>query len=153
MRGPSSSSVVTCVISARFFTNPQASPSGVSQGHNIPHCRWSGSAKSNTILHDQNKGPWDCYQLTWLGCRALGPLTFLDFSNCGEIFVMCPTVPMYESLAKTCKTSKRNKEINIYYNDLRRRGIDMQCHKHLCHAFPVHLKSSEIPISSRKSSF
>ena len=48
VRGPSSSSVVTCVMRARFFTRPQLSPSGVSAGHSMPH---------------------------WLGCRALGPLT------------------------------------------------------------------------------
>lgn len=36
--GPSSSSVVTCAIRARFLTNPQPSPSGVSQGQSIPHC-------------------------------------------------------------------------------------------------------------------
>jgi hypothetical protein len=38
IRGASSSSVVTCVISAKFFVRPHASPSGVSQGHSIPHC-------------------------------------------------------------------------------------------------------------------
>ena len=35
--GPSSSSVVIWVIRARFFTRPHASPSGVSEGHNIPN--------------------------------------------------------------------------------------------------------------------
>ena len=47
-RGSSSSSVVMWVIRARFLTRPQASPSGVSAGHSIPHCD---------------------------GCNARGPLT------------------------------------------------------------------------------
>ena len=34
----SSSSVVMWVISAKFLTNPQASPSGVSDGQRIPNC-------------------------------------------------------------------------------------------------------------------
>lgn len=38
INGPSSSSVVTWVIRARFLTSPQASPSGVSHGQSIPHC-------------------------------------------------------------------------------------------------------------------
>lgn len=62
--GSSSTSVVICVISAKFFTNPQASPSGVSLGQSIPH---------------------------WLGCSALGPLTFLVFSNCEEMRVIIPS--------------------------------------------------------------
>lgn len=37
MMGSSSTSVVICVIKARFLTSPHASPSGVSLGHNIPH--------------------------------------------------------------------------------------------------------------------
>jgi len=45
----SSSCVVTCVISARFLTRPQLSPSGVSAGHSMPH---------------------------WLGCSARGPDTW-----------------------------------------------------------------------------
>ena len=36
--GPSSSSVVTWAINAKFFTNPQDSPTGVSHGQSIPHC-------------------------------------------------------------------------------------------------------------------
>lgn len=39
---------------------------------------------------------------TWLGCKALGPLTFLDFSNCGEIFVMYPYAAMKDSLETIC---------------------------------------------------
>lgn len=35
--GSSSTSVVICVMSAKFLTNPQASPSGVSLGQSIPH--------------------------------------------------------------------------------------------------------------------
>ncbi|KAH3680669.1 hypothetical protein WICPIJ_008181 [Wickerhamomyces pijperi] len=38
--GSSSSSVVMCVIKAKFLTKPQASPSGVSEVHNIPN--WEG---------------------------------------------------------------------------------------------------------------
>ena len=52
--GASSSSVVICVIRARFLTRPQASPSGVSDGQSIPNCE---------------------------GCKARGPATFLVFSN------------------------------------------------------------------------
>mmetsp|Transcript_28999 Transcript_28999/g.72326 ORF Transcript_28999/g.72326 Transcript_28999/m.72326 type:complete len:211 (-) Transcript_28999:108-740(-) len=52
--GSSSSSVVTCVDSARFLTSPHASPSGVSEGQSIPHCD---------------------------GCSERGPLTFRVFSN------------------------------------------------------------------------
>jgi hypothetical protein len=52
--GRSSSSMVTCAISERFLTRPHDSPSGVSDGHNIPHCD---------------------------GCKERGPLTFLVFSN------------------------------------------------------------------------
>jgi len=37
INGPSSWSVVTWVIRAKFFTSPQASPSGVSHGQSIPH--------------------------------------------------------------------------------------------------------------------
>ena len=39
--------------------------------------------------------------ITWLGCKDLGPLTFLDFSNCGEIFVIDPKLPMKDNLVKT----------------------------------------------------
>lgn len=47
-------STVTAVISARFLTRPQDSPSGVSAGHSTPH---------------------------WLGCRLRGPLT-CSVSHC-----------------------------------------------------------------------
>ena len=40
------------------FDKKITSPSGVSEGHNIPHCE---------------------------GCRDLGPLTFLVFSNCNDL--------------------------------------------------------------------
>src|SRR5438105_700673 len=40
--GVSSTSVVICVMSARFLTRPHASPSGVSEGQSMPHCDgWS----------------------------------------------------------------------------------------------------------------
>jgi len=39
--------------------------------------------------------------ITWLGCNDLGPLTFLDFSNCGEIFVINPMLPIKDNLVKT----------------------------------------------------
>jgi hypothetical protein len=35
--GCSSTSVVMCVMRAKFFTNPHASPSGVSLGQSTPH--------------------------------------------------------------------------------------------------------------------
>ncbi len=56
--------MVICVIKAKFLTNPHASPSGVSEVHNIPNCE---------------------------GCKALGPETLRDFSNCEEILVIIPS--------------------------------------------------------------
>mmetsp|Transcript_22832 Transcript_22832/g.58526 ORF Transcript_22832/g.58526 Transcript_22832/m.58526 type:complete len:258 (-) Transcript_22832:1248-2021(-) len=79
--GPSSSSVVTCVMSARFFTSPHASPSGVSAGQSIPH---------------------------WLGCRARGPLTLRVFSNCDVMRVIMPSALMKDSLERTCVTPFRS---------------------------------------------
>ena len=64
---PSFTSVVMCVIKAKFFTRPQDSPSGVSEGHNIPHCE---------------------------GCKDLGPLTFLVFSNWELTLVIIPSAEM-----------------------------------------------------------
>lgn len=102
-------------------------------------------------------GLLECYQLTWLGCKALGPLTFLDFSNCGEIFVIKPKVAMYESLATACKKRARetsNFSLSKILQWLERKSQEgMQRHKHLSHAFTVHLESFDIKISSRKSSF
>lgn len=40
--------------------------------------------------------------LTWLGCKALGPLTFRVFSNCGLILVIWPRHPIKDNLANTC---------------------------------------------------
>mmetsp|Transcript_33124 Transcript_33124/g.78562 ORF Transcript_33124/g.78562 Transcript_33124/m.78562 type:complete len:283 (+) Transcript_33124:1479-2327(+) len=79
--GPSSSSVVMCVISARFLTSPQASPSGVSAGHSMPH---------------------------WLGCRARGPLTLRVFSNCEVILVIMPSALMNDRRDNTCVTPLRS---------------------------------------------
>ena len=73
--GYSGVSVVTCVVSARFFTSPQDSPSGVSDGHSMPH---------------------------WEGCRERGPLIFLVFSNCELIRVIIPSVEMYDRRESTC---------------------------------------------------
>ena len=81
MIGSSSTSVVMCVINARFFTNPQASPSGVSLGQSIPH---------------------------WLGCNARGPLTFLVFSNCEDIRVIIPSAEMKLRRLRTCVTPARS---------------------------------------------
>ena len=72
--GRGSSSVVICVISARFFTSPHDSPSGVSAGHSMPHCD---------------------------GCRARGPLTFRLFSNCDMIRVIMPNAEMNDNRDKT----------------------------------------------------
>lgn len=40
--------------------------------------------------------------LTWLGCKARGPLTFRDFSNCGFVLVIWPRHPIKDNLASTC---------------------------------------------------
>jgi hypothetical protein len=73
--GAGASSAVTCVSSARFFTSPHDSPSGVSQGHTTPH---------------------------WLGCSARGPDTLRVFSNWLMMRVTMPTAPMNESRESTC---------------------------------------------------
>lgn len=75
-RGSSSSSEVTCVSKARFFTSPHDSPSGVSQGQIIPH---------------------------WLGCSALGPETLRVFSNWDRMRVIMPIAPMNDNLESTCR--------------------------------------------------
>lgn len=62
-RGCSGVSVVTWVVRAKFFTSPQASPSGVSEGQSIPHCE---------------------------GWSALGPLTLRVFSTYEFILVIIP---------------------------------------------------------------
>mmetsp|Transcript_9841 Transcript_9841/g.30835 ORF Transcript_9841/g.30835 Transcript_9841/m.30835 type:complete len:339 (-) Transcript_9841:1235-2251(-) len=79
--GLGSSSVVTCVISARFLTRPQLSPSGVSLGHSMPHCE---------------------------GCSARGPLTFRVFSNWDVMRVIIPSAEMKLSLLSTCVTPLRS---------------------------------------------
>ena len=65
--GYSGVSVVTCVVRAKFFTRPQDSPSGVSDGQSMPQ---------------------------WEGCRARGPLIFLVFSNCELTLVIMPIQEM-----------------------------------------------------------
>jgi hypothetical protein len=57
------------------------SPSGVSEGHSIPHCD---------------------------GWRDLGPDTFLVFSNWELTRVIIPRAEMYESLDRTCVTPCRS---------------------------------------------
>jgi hypothetical protein len=57
------------------------SPSGVSEGHSIPHCD---------------------------GWRDLGPDTFLVFSNCEFTRVIIPRAEIYESLDRTCVTPCRS---------------------------------------------
>jgi hypothetical protein len=79
--GSPSTSVVICVMSAKFFTKPHASPSGVSLGHSMPH---------------------------WLGCNDRGPLTFLVFSNCEEIRVIIPRAEIKLSRLSTCVTPARS---------------------------------------------
>jgi hypothetical protein len=81
MMGPSSMSVVMCVIRARFFTSPHASPSGVSLGQSMPH---------------------------WLGCSARGPLTLRVFSNCDEMRVIMPSAEMNDNRLRTCVTPARS---------------------------------------------
>ena len=80
-RGVGSPSVVTCVSRARFFTSPHASPSGVSDGHNIPH---------------------------WLGCSARGPETLRVFSNWLVTRVIMPRAAMYDSRLSCCVTPARS---------------------------------------------
>ncbi len=60
-------SVVTCVSSAKFFTSPQLSPSGVSEGQSIPHCE---------------------------GCSDRGPEILRVFSNWEVILVIMPRAAM-----------------------------------------------------------
>mmetsp|Transcript_4312 Transcript_4312/g.17335 ORF Transcript_4312/g.17335 Transcript_4312/m.17335 type:complete len:243 (-) Transcript_4312:1285-2013(-) len=79
--GRPSSSVVTCVMSARFLTSPHASPSGVSEGHSMPHCE---------------------------GCSARGPDTFRVFSNCEVIRVIIPRAAMNDRRDSTCVTPLRS---------------------------------------------
>lgn len=79
--GPSSMSVVMWVIKARFFTRPHPSPSGVSEGHSIPHCD---------------------------GCNERGPETLRVFSNWLVIIVIMPTPATYESRERTWVTPCRS---------------------------------------------
>ena len=72
--GYSGVSVVTCVVSAKFLTRPQDSPSGVSDGQSMPQ---------------------------WEGCKALGPEILRVFSNWELILVIIPSVEIYESLEST----------------------------------------------------
>ena len=57
------------------------SPSGVSEGHIIPHCE---------------------------GCKDRGPLTLRVFSNCELTRVIIPNPEIYESRHKTCVTPCRS---------------------------------------------
>ena len=81
LMGSSSCSVVMWVISARFFTSPHPSPSGVSEGHTIPH---------------------------WEGWRERGPLTFLVFSNWLDKRVIIPRTEMKERRERTCVMPARS---------------------------------------------
>jgi hypothetical protein len=67
-------SVVTWVVNAKFFTSPQDSPSGVSEGHSIPH---------------------------WDGWSDLGPEIFLVFSNWELTLVIIPNAEIKDSLEST----------------------------------------------------
>jgi len=51
------------------------------------------------------------FQLTWLGCKALGPLTFLDFSNCGWTLVIWPKALIKDNLCSTWKTKSIRRNI------------------------------------------
>ena len=86
------SSVVTCVMRARFLTRPQLSPSGVSDGHSIPH---------------------------WLGCRARGPLTLRVFSNWLVMRVIMPRAEMKERRERTWVTPLRSirKRLTVQFPD------------------------------------
>lgn len=79
--GSSSSSVVMWVIRARFFTRPQASPSGVSAGQSIPHCE---------------------------ACKARGPLTLRVFSNCELMRCIMPKAEIKDKRDSTAVTPARD---------------------------------------------
>mmetsp|Transcript_34960 Transcript_34960/g.87210 ORF Transcript_34960/g.87210 Transcript_34960/m.87210 type:complete len:276 (-) Transcript_34960:1173-2000(-) len=79
--GASSSSVVTCVVSAKFLTRPHASPSGVSDGQSMPHCD---------------------------GCSERGPETLRVFSNWDMMRVIMPSAEMKERRERTCVTPERS---------------------------------------------
>lgn len=64
-------STVTAVMSARFLTRPQDSPSGVSDGHSTPH---------------------------WLGCRLRGPLTCSMHAVPSRCLHLQSTVPEKQTL-------------------------------------------------------
>lgn len=66
------------------------SPSGVSDGHSIPH---------------------------WDGCRERGPLTFLVFSNWEEILVIIPRAEMKERRDRTWVTPWRS-ILNLFRDQL-----------------------------------
>lgn len=66
------------------------SPSGVSEGHSMPH---------------------------WDGCRERGPLTFLVFSNCEEILVIMPSAEMKERRDRTWVTPWRS-ILNLFRDQL-----------------------------------
>jgi len=127
--GSSSSSVVMWVRSARFFTSPQDSPSGVSEGHNIPH--WD--PLNNDKALDKRKGVLVIF--TW---RARGPLTFRVFSNCEVILVIIPNVEMKDNRANTyfCRLAPKTwfQEKKIMY---------------LSDSCTFHLESLEAPIACR----
>ena len=115
------------VRSARFFTSPQDSPSGVSEGHNIPH--WD--PLNNDKALDKRKGVLVIF--TW---RARGPLTFRVFSNCEVILVIIPNVEMKDNRANTyfCRLAPKTwfQEKKIMY---------------LSDSCTFHLESLEAPIA------
>lgn len=70
--------------------NALTSPSGVSEGHSMPH---------------------------WDGCRERGPLTFLVFSNWDEILVIMPSAEIKESRDRTWVTPWRS-ILNLFRDQL-----------------------------------
>lgn len=71
---------VSAVATSQKFQH-LTSPSGVSDGHNMPHCE---------------------------GCNERGPETFLVFSNCEFTRVIIPSAEMYDNRDSTCVTPNRS---------------------------------------------
>jgi hypothetical protein len=109
--GASSSPVVTCVNSAKFFTKPHDSPSGVSLGlFNSIQLQRSIHVYQTHKQQQQQQASKDTYHNMphCDGCRARGPEILRVFSNCEVTRVIMPSVPMNESRDSTAVTPARS---------------------------------------------
>ena len=79
-------------------------------------------------------------QLTWLGCKALGPLTFLDFSNCGLTLVIWPKALINDNLCTTCKKHPLEEILEERTEILEKETIHNLCHSRLVHPEPFNVK-------------